>query len=379
MLYTSLAHKAALPLVLAAATAIAATACGGGDGGSGRDATIWRALSFNMYMGFDRDVFAGEVDFGNQEELAAALQAAFDDFQKTDAAARIDGAAAEIAALEPDVVGLQEAVSLILTKGTPDPSDDAPLINYLGALLAAIDLHGGPDYQAFVAINNTFESTLTLFESQQPFRFEEANVILVHPDFSGTEVGALRYRTLLSIGNIPTDEGPRPYELVRGVQHVRAARNALTFELFNTHLEIAGEAGQAAPVQEAQAAELAQYVRSASAQAPGNPIVVLGDMNAVPGSTTHATLLAAGWLDTFAVAGTGSSATCCQQPDLTNETSLATARIDYVFSSANGASAPPELSRSLLAMVERTLRSDGQGRIWLSDHFGALAEYRLSR
>jgi endonuclease/exonuclease/phosphatase family metal-dependent hydrolase len=326
----------------------------------------FRVLTLNMYIGFGQDVISG--DLTDPEQLRMALERALAAFRQTDSTGRINGMARYIAQEEPDVVGLQEVSSIVLTRGTPDPNDDAPFVDYLGTLLDAIAKAGGPHYQSFVQPNNTLEGTIDLVGRLEPFRFQEADVILVRPDVAAQKIGnGLQYRTLLPIGPVITPTGIVERFYVRGALHVRATRQGQTLELFNTHLEVNGEGGVGTPVQNAQARELVDYIQ-ADASASATAVILTGDMNGRPDSTTHSVIAGAGFQDTFAQVGQGPGLTCCQAPLLDNTTDQAVERIDYVF--CKGSCSAVE---SQVVLNKRVPRSDGTGSVWPTDHFGVLS------
>jgi endonuclease/exonuclease/phosphatase family metal-dependent hydrolase len=326
----------------------------------------FRAMSLNMYIGFGQDVLTG--DLTDPEQLRMALELALANFRQTDAEGRIASMAGFLADEEPDVVGLQEVVSVILTRGTPDVGDDVAFTDFLGGLLDGIEEAGGPRYQAFAHPNNTLEGTIDLLGRLEPFQFQEADVILVHPDLAAQQVGAgLTYSTLLPIGSIITPDGIEERFFGRGLIHVRVTREGRTLEVVNTHLEVNGPGGIGTPIQNAQAQEMLVYVQAQAAS--GAAVILTGDMNGRPGSTTHNLISAAGFVDTFAEAGQGAGLTCCQADLLDNAADQASERIDYVF--CKGSCEPIE-SRVVLNM--RVPRSNGSGQIWPSDHFSVLSE-----
>jgi endonuclease/exonuclease/phosphatase family metal-dependent hydrolase len=310
-----------------------------------------QALSYNMYFGFD---------FNN---ALVSPDLAFAQYLRTDVEGRINGMAQYLATNKPDFVGLQEVVTLTLTQGTPDPGDDTRLADFQAALAAATQAAGGPEYRVFTLTNLEFPGVINLGGTQQPFQFQVANVILVHPDWSAQAVGnGLIFQTLASVG---------PLTIRRGAHHVRATRSGTTIELFNTHLESVSDL-----VAAGQAAELVQYVNTQVGSAQ-NTALIFGDMNATPADPAYQVLAGAGWTDAFAAAGSGSGFTCCQAGDLDNASSQASQRIDYVFVRPGTAPSAPRIVSARVVLDQRVARSDAMGQIWPSDHFGVLATIEL--
>ena len=143
---------------------------------------------------------------------------------------------------------------------------------------------------------------------------------------------------------------------------------------FSTHLD-----QETFPsVQEAQAAELLAEIENQAAD-PGLPIVLVGDFNTVESGETTGTyelIRNEGFEDGFRKAhpdaATTPGFTCCQSDDLSNTTSLAGARIDYLFFK-------PEsflVQEADLIANETAAREDGLGTIWPSDHFGVTATFQ---
>jgi endonuclease/exonuclease/phosphatase family metal-dependent hydrolase len=298
-------------------------------------------LSYNVYFGFDG--LAARQDPG----------LAFDQYQSTDAPARLRALACFLADRQPDAAGLQELVRLSVLDGA-EPKVAADFLEVLASLLRE---RGGPEYQVHRQRGIHTAGTLPLSgdEPGTPFVFEEYNALLVHPRWQSREVGQWLYSDL-----VQASEGPEHH----GVLHVRAQRDGMALELYNTHLEAFDAA-----VREAQARELLDYVARTSE--PGLPAVLLGDMNARPGSAVHRAILQAGFVDTWAEAGRGSGSTCCQDTLLANGRSRASERIDYVFVRGGAARAAVEASR--LVLNRRVPRWDGEGLLWPSDHFGVLS------
>lgn len=342
-------------------------ACGGDDGGDGQ--ADFKAMTMNLYIGFGQDVLSG--DLTDPAALEAALQQALATFQVTDAPARMAAVGRLIANEDPDSVGLQEVVSIVLTRG-PGSADDAPFVDFLGDLLDGIETAGGPRYENFVHVNNTVEGTIDLLGRLEPFRFQESDVILVRPGLGAQAVGpGITYSDLLPIGPILTPSGVQERFFIRGGQHVRVNREGQSFELFNTHLEVNGENSEGTPFQNEQARELVTYIAGETA-ATAAGVILTGDMNARPGSVTYGVLTGAGFQDSFAQAGSGDGNTCCQTDTLQNNTSTASERIDYVLCKAGTSTCDPASSQVVLN--QRVQGSSGTSQVWPSDHFGVLSE-----
>jgi len=134
---------------------------------------------------------------------------------------------------------------------------------------------------------------------------------------------------------------------------VRCRLGDRTFRFVNTHLEAYDEGTRAA-----QRDELL-------ARLTGGPVILVGDFNAIPDRVG----MPGDYLDAW-TAGTGPGHTCGQAPDLANEQSLLSERIDYVW--VRGA-----------RVTGCTLIGDDPADrtcvgLWPSDHAGVIATVDLA-
>ncbi len=327
------------------------------------------AMDFNMYVGFGIG-FLSEYDLTDPEERAAAFSQVLDEFQQTEFVTRIRGMAKVIAAEEPDVIGLQEVMSIVLTRGTDDPSDDQPLAEFLDFLLDAIELEGGPRYRAFSHVLNEIGGEFDLLGGLQDFVFREGNAILVHPDWKVEATKETLYDALFLVGTLPGPAGPVDFYYGRGAQFVRISRGGVTAGLFNTHIE--AQTPPDSQLKRDQTSELVQFIQEQSGV--GDTLFLFADMNSTPGSKVDGLVRGAGFLDAFVQAGQGDGLTCCQADDLSNSANQATERIDYVYVRPGASPSVPAVIGTRLVMDKRVPRANGSGEIWLSDHFGVLAD-----
>jgi endonuclease/exonuclease/phosphatase (EEP) superfamily protein YafD len=106
------------------------------------------------------------------------------------------------------------------------------------------------------------------------------------------------------------------------------------------------------------------------------PMVLMGDLNDVPGSDTYQVLQGAGFTDLWNVLGNGDGNTCCHNSTL--DAGSMVKRIDYVM--ARGElqldHATARIERFGLADAERITTPQGRS-IWPSDHAGLVAAIPL--
>jgi endonuclease/exonuclease/phosphatase family metal-dependent hydrolase len=101
----------------------------------------------------------------------------------------------------------------------------------------------------------------------------------------------------------------------------------------------------------------------------GGTVVLMGDLNDVPGSPMYSVVRAAGLLDSWAELRHGApGSTCCQQANLANVASQLDQRIDYVFVRAQGRAVAGFVER--LGDVPADRIAGPVHQLWPSDHAG---------
>jgi endonuclease/exonuclease/phosphatase family metal-dependent hydrolase len=321
------------------------------------------AINYNMYFGIAENLIPENTTTG---ALSATANALINAVALTDYTCRIDGAARLIAAEHPDVIGLQEAISIAYARDLDDRGEDDVIVDFVESMVDALERENGVRYRAFIRENTVIQSSLPLFGG---IRLIDRTAILVHPKFSTAKLaGDLTFHTLEPASDFAmTATG----EVVRGALHVQVpftsgALDAVqvpftpgALDLYSTHLQ----SGADQDVRVAQAQELAAFIRDTSR--PDSTIILTGDLNDIPGSPTYQAI-AAELVDTYAVAGVLPGYTAYQTQTLTDPTDRATQRIDYVFVRAEGV----DHSRVIVNQVV------GPCNLWPSDHFGVSSQIR---
>jgi endonuclease/exonuclease/phosphatase family metal-dependent hydrolase len=324
------------------------------DGGGGTEATV-RVMSQNLYLGGDLFTLLEPQCEGNA--IVGCVAQLYATIEASDPAARMAAIAAEIARVDPDLVGLQEVSTYYVQSpgdnqtGSPTPATQVTF-DFLDLLMDALAAEGA-DYRVVSVSNNAdveFPATTdgaTFFD----VRYQDADVILARGDVT---TGATTEQSFQSLLTIPI--GGAEQTFVRGYQSVEATVGGLDFTFFNTHLEVGG---QAEAIQVLQASELLTPLGAAS-----GPIVFVGDINSNGNAngTSYQTLTVP-LDDAFAV---GADPTCCQAADLRNAASQLQTRIDVVFHRGFDSVAEAE--------VVLDDPSDRVGGLWPSDHAGVWAE-----
>lgn len=179
----------------------------------------------------------------------------------------------------------------------------------------------------------------------------------------------------------------------RGFVGVDAVVNGMPYRFVNTHLEtrLEGLGAEARSYQSAQAYEL-RNVLSQFPLAPGQKLLVVGDMNSDPrdpvypappgyeflGQPPYQQFVAAGFTDTWTMQpsspkGKGapiSSFTCCQSEDLSNFKSDLYERVDLIFSKAKPRKVPDAQRLGILVGDKTLPKALG---LWPSDHASVAA------
>lgn len=261
--------------------------------------------------------------------------------QRTGFATRAVALAGEIAAAEPDVIGIQEAA--VWRAGEEQETDHL-------ALLEAELERRGLRYRRVAVKENGSVALPSAAGILVGLADREALLVREELDVSNVQTGAFANALTMK-----TSQGS--FSLARGwiaadVEGVRCV---------TTHLEVAGPAA-AATVQRLQAQELVEGPAAGEL-----PVVLLGDFNARPGSAAYTCLREAGFDDAWLQANPDGPAglTCCHAQALDDPGDTLRARIDLI------------LTRGLAATAASVV-GEFSGGLWPSDHQGVVADLVLT-
>src|ERR1051325_11542242 len=272
----------------------------------------------NLYLGTDLNPIFGAPSL---PALFAAVGAGWAQVQSNDFPARAQAIADEIAASNPDLVGLQEA-TLYRTDVPPDgPATPAETVAYdFIQLLQDALAQRGLSYERV----GTFDGTDVELPAGLPplldVRFTDRVTLLARSDertadlkLSNPQSGT--YPTALTINTVAG-----PITAPRGWVSVDVKIRGKSFRFITTHLEAFSPL-----VRNPQAAELL-----AGPAATDLPVVAVGDFNSGPGGdpTAYGILLNGGFSDAWP---DGDGLTCCHATDLHNPSPVLTKRIDLVL------------------------------------------------
>ena len=288
--------------------------------------------------------------------------AAFREIAETNFPQRAQALAAEIAALQPHLIGLQEVFTFTLTDANGTP----PFVDSLATLLAALRARG-LHYRVAATVTNihlTFRFDLVPpAPGEEIIQVVDRDVILARrgvettvADFPCAHPAAdgCHYAALLAL---PLPEPFPDSAVFRGFVGVDAVVEGATYRFVTTHLEVREAGGQdITDIQQAQAAELVGTIGRTTP--PTRPVILVGDFNSAPtagADSAYDIIHTAGYADTWQwnlfKALNPDGFTCCQASDLDNPASFLTERIDHIFVKNNLGVLPFSFTGLVVAVV----------------------------
>jgi endonuclease/exonuclease/phosphatase family metal-dependent hydrolase len=324
--------------------------CGGDDGG-GRQLNV---MTRNLFLGADLNPALAAQ---SPTDLVLAASAIFATVARNDFADRAKALAAEIATARPDLVGLQE-VALWRTQtpgdaalGGTTPATDVAF-DFLALLQAELQARG---------LTYSAVEVLALTDVEVPIidgrdvRFTDRDVILARQGVATSNPQGQVYSTLLQVSAPGVGLS---LAIQRGFTRVHATVGGQPITFVNTHLE-----AESGAIRTAQAEELMQALAPDAGR-----VVLVGDLNSVPGTEGHLAATTAGFSDAWtALHPAEPGLTCCFAEDLSLTPTALSTRIDLVLT--RGALQP--VSAAVVGEDPAADRSPG-GR-WPSDHAGVVA------
>lgn len=366
--------RAATTLALAAAIWISAAV--GSDPGRSRPglADPVTVMTRNLYLGTDLfpvfrtfdEIRPGTPEREVAEAVAARTYEARRTVDLTDFTHRADVIADEIAAYEPDLIGLQEVA---LWRSGPLELDeigepDATRVDYdfEAILLEALE-ERDVDYRVAVRLDEADLEVPSMGpdgEDPRDVRITLRDVVLVREDVEVLDTGRAHYHSQYAL---PAPDGG--IELTRGYQWVDVDSEGGRFRFINTHLEVRDSL-----VGFEQARELATGPGSIA-----TPVIVVCDCNSDPlrlrRSAAYRALTSAGFADQWlTLRSHGPGDTCCVDDALTESAGeVLDSRVDFVF--ARAALRVRALSGALLGHPHGVPAADRA-----SDHAGVVLTLR---
>ncbi len=303
-------------------------------------------MTWNMYFG------------GGNWQGTPGMAELFESARSTNIHARATRMARIIDQSKPHIISLQE-VALWRTKDILGEQRDD--IDFLPILLTRL-LNRGLNYQVVGVLETIdFEAPGEIDGDFRMIRWQERIVMLarVSTHLQVNNVRHRQYNSTFAI-DIPV-VGPLRFN--RGWIAADITFRDRKARYVCTHLESLDPV-----VRRQQAQHLINWLSNT-----GLPVVVMGDLNALPMSNEYNRFTNAGYTDAWSQNhGLFSGPTCCQSSDLQNAQSTLAARIDYVLT--RGAITPTAASRVGHRQVDRT---PAPPQLWPSDHAGVVARVRL--
>jgi endonuclease/exonuclease/phosphatase family metal-dependent hydrolase len=233
--------------------------------------------------------------------------------QRSDFAVRAVALADEIEAALPDLIGLQEAAAWRARELSED---------YLERLEVELARRGLQYDRVAVATNGDVELPSA---AGGTVGLTDREAILVRADGQVRDVSNVRTGNFAN--RLPIRMAGGTSEFIRGWASVDARLQDATVRFITTHLEVASSR-VAAAVQRLQADELLDGPAATS-----QPVVLVGDFNARPGTPTYERVRAAGFDDAWTRANPDgpSGFTCCHALPLGSRPKALRSRIDLIF------------------------------------------------
>jgi endonuclease/exonuclease/phosphatase family metal-dependent hydrolase len=321
-------------------------------------------MSYNVYHGVDLEIFR-VPGATSVPDLLTRVAAVYQGYQARNFSDRSEALAAEIEAVRPDLIGLQEAV--LVRTGPLFASSPAETVafDYVQMLLEALSARG---------LNYAVVAEIRGFDVELPsalgfdVRHTDREVILARTDLPSGHLSLANVQTGHFAVNcqIPT-AGFGVLTVLRGWAAVDVWSRGTSFRLISTHLD-----GDCLPYTSAIQVYQAGQVLGGPADTE-LPIVLLGDMNASPvdpAPSAYRAFADAGFVDAWSLVGSGDGYTCCQADDLSNTTATLSSRIDHVLLQGDF------IVRSVATVGDVPSDRTAAG-LWPSDHAGVAATLEI--
>jgi endonuclease/exonuclease/phosphatase family metal-dependent hydrolase len=326
--------------ILCICCAVLATATAGGPAAPPR-ITV---MTWNIYFG--GGAIGDEPDFGDL----------FESVQATDFHQRAARIARIVDQQNPHIICLQEVARWETENLIGQEEDDIDFLPILQMRLLARGLHydivGSLDTIDFEAPGEVDDDLLNIKWTER--------IVMLARHSSQLQVDNVRLRRfdetysieIPAVGDLEFERGWIAADITFRGERARYVC---------THLE-----ALSGSVREAQAEQLIEWLSGTNL-----PVVILGDMNALPPTSVYQQFTDAGYTDAWTENhGLFEGPTCCQDADLLNDDSHLATRIDQIFT--RGAITPISSQRAGHKQADRT-----PGGLWPSDHAAVVAKLRL--
>lgn len=330
-------------------------------------------LSRNLYLG--ADILMLFTDETCPQELPDLTKNFYDVVRSTKYPERAKAFAKEIAAHQPDLVGLQEVFryqirSFSDSVANPVNSDktaaEFETLDFLDILMKELEDRRLRYTIVAESINSNEVLPVRNADSadgrQLALHITDRDVILARAGLETANPAAKNFTAHLAPFLPHRDcPGAKQVSFKRGYAAIDVKIAGQSLRFANTHLE----GSSAAPVQRQQATQLVAELSQSRI-----PVVLVGDINSDPcgcAGEAYTIITASNFIDTFEqVQPGGTSPTCCEDANLANCPSKNYTRIDFIF--YRGALTPLSFERFGVELKDRT-----PSKLWPSDHAGIVA------
>ena len=313
-------------------------------------------MSQNMYLGANLDLLLeGDFDTALQQMLTS----------NAGGFARAQQLAREIVEEAPHFVGLQEVTTYNL--GTPAGTLVMDYLEILQAYLNYFHYVAGATPYTWTAYRN--DLTFIDLSPLLPVTYQDADAILVRNDVVLDEDPTLvtydAFQTLYL--------GPLAIDFPRGYLAATGTVEGHTVRFATTHMEVQR-------YEDVQLAQLEQLIDELAESEV--PVILVGDFNSAANhdadpmeeTAAYKMLRRAGYADLWlrephSVTGY----TCCQGPDLTNETSMLSQRLDLILARYGKAGFGGQSDMDIVGDEDADRIDLGGLTLWPSDHAGVAA------
>ncbi|OLD19823.1 MAG: hypothetical protein AUJ01_05235 [Acidobacteria bacterium 13_1_40CM_3_65_5] len=315
-------------------------------------------MTQNLYVGSNVDLVIQALATPDPNDDFAALMVAIETVGKTAFPARAEAIADEIARARPHAVGLQE-VSTINVDLRPLGVPAVVNQDFLAILQDAL-AHRGLHYQVAATATDINASLVGGLVS-----LVDHDVLLVDADRVTVDAASGQD---FSVNVGPVAPG---VSLIRGWVWARTTIGGQPYTFASAHTE-ANLAG--APVELLEQIRRAQVAEMIATVGPSSAVVLMGDLNDLPGSPMYQLLAGSGFTDTWAAIHPGADGlTCCHVADLSDPVARFDQRIDYIWTRGFNA---VKGSVDRFGNVPSDRLAGPSYPIWPSDHAGLLASIK---
>jgi endonuclease/exonuclease/phosphatase family metal-dependent hydrolase len=347
-----------------------------------------KVMTRNLYLG--ADIFRVV-----QNPTPYEVRGVFDTMLYTDFWARAEGIADEIAANQPQVIGLQEVEDFyIQTPGDIYPNHGTtpatnPVINFYQVLNDAL-IARGMYYQAFSVTNADVE--LPMADPAAP-PYYLSDVRMVDHDYILVRKG--NAATISLIGNYTVNFGGSiggiPVTFTRGYLAVDVNISGQVYRFVSTHPEIRD--GDPSYYRWVQSKQIEELLSKLGTLVP-KPTIMVGDFNSSPEDSSgsiyglnytppYKQIVAAGYLDTWLLQtkkhDAGLTDGFNEEVNNPNPAQLKS-RIDLVFLKTFGLLSLDTIKCDVIGNnpdTDMVLSTNGQYMLWPSDHAGVVVKFKF--